>query len=80
MRLSQVAAEPALAQRRRGGVWGRRGFSWRWWLRTWLRGGCAHEAVVVGRSVQVGGALLGGDGVELVMHGLTSCWVAVRAL
>jgi hypothetical protein len=32
-------------------------------------GGGVHEAVVVGGSLQVGDALLGGDEAELGMHG-----------
>ena len=53
--------------------------------RDWRGGGVAagggvYEAVVVGGSVQVGDVLLGGDVGDLGMHGLTSCWVVVRAL
>jgi hypothetical protein len=43
-------------------------------------GGGAHEAVVVGGSMEVGDVLFGDDEGELGMHGLISCWVAVRAL
>jgi hypothetical protein len=39
-----------------------------------------HEAVVVGGSAQVGDVLLGDEEGELGIHGLTSCWVVVRAL
>jgi hypothetical protein len=76
VRLSEVAAEPANERDGRGGDAAAGGG------RVAAAGGCGgpDEALVVGRSAEVGDVLLGDDEGDLGMHGWTSCWDVVRAL
>ena len=72
VRLSQAAAEPAQERDWRGGGVARCGDGVAGCgdgVAAGGAGGGVHEAVVVGGSVQVGDALLGGDEGELGMHG-----------